>query len=160
MRPPRRFAFAKCWVDLTAVAELAVHNKMKGEPNMPPQWGWKYILGAVGSWILFLASLYALLVGRKDGWPAAALIGLSLIPAATVALQFRAAYLRIASQDEFVRALTAKRMIFAAAVAITLATAWSMGELVGLPHLPAWLVYPLFWGMFGVATPLIHKTQA
>ena len=127
---------------------------------MPPHWGWRYITGAVGGWILFVASLYAILVGRNAGWPTAALVVLAVIPAATAVLTFRAAYLKIAAQDEFVRALTAKRMIFAAAVSITLAIAWSVGEMVGLPHLPAWLVYPLFWGMFGLATPLVQRTQA
>ncbi len=126
---------------------------------MPPRWGWKYISGSVAGWLLFLAAVYALVVGRRAGWPEPAMLALSLAPAVTVALQFLAAYRRIAAEDEFVRALTAKRMIFAAAVSLTLATGWSVGEFAGLPHLPAWLVYPLFWGMFGVATPLIQRSQ-
>ena len=127
---------------------------------MPPRWGWRYIVGAVCGWLLFLAAVYALLLGRRQGWPGPTMFALSLVPAATVALQFLAAYRKIAAQDEFVRALTAKRMIFAAAVSLTMATAWSVGELAGLPHLPAWIVYPLFWGMFGLATPLIQRSQA
>jgi hypothetical protein len=126
---------------------------------MPPRWGWKYILGATAGWVLFLAAVYALVVGRRAGWPEPAMLAVSMVPAVTVALQFLAAYRKIAAEDEFVRALTAKRMIFAAAVSLTLATGWSVGELAGLPHLPAWIVYPLFWGMFGLATPLIRRSQ-
>ncbi|WP_165186273.1 hypothetical protein [Caulobacter soli] len=129
---------------------------------MTPTWptSWRYTLGAVVAWILFLACVLGVTAGRAQGWPMAALAALALVPALTVALQFRAAYRLIAEQDEFVRALTLKRMTVAAAAAITLATAWSGLELIGLPHLPAWLIYPLFWGLFGLVTPLIRDTRA
>ena len=128
---------------------------------MNPPWpgGWRYWLGAAVSWGLFLACVYAVEVGRRAGWPAAALLALALAPAANVALQFYAAYRLIAAQDEYVRALTAKRMIVAAGASITLATAWSVSERIGAPHLPAWLIYPLFWGLFGVVTPLVRETN-
>ena len=58
------------------------------------------------------------------------------------------------------RALTVKRMVAAAGLSITLATAWSVLELAGLPHLPAWLIYPLFWGVFGLVTPVIRDSRA
>jgi hypothetical protein len=134
---------------------------MDGITDMGPSWpgGWRYALGAVVSWLLFLSALYALLVGRAVGWPTTTLWALALVPATTVALQFFAAYRLIAAQDEFVRALTAKRMIVAAGLAITIATAWSVSEMVGLPPLPAWLIYPLFWGLFGLVTPLIRGSR-
>jgi hypothetical protein len=98
--------------------------------------------------------------GKAAGWPPAALMALAAIPAATVARQFWAAYRLIAAQDEFVRALTVKRMVVAAGLSITLATAWSVMELTGVPHLPAWLIYPLFWGLYGMVTPLIRDARA
>ena len=129
---------------------------------MNPTWptNWRYTLSAIASWILFLACVLTVAIGRSLGWPLAALIALALVPALTVALQFRAAYRLIATQDEFVRALTLKRMVVAAAAAITLVTAWSVVEFAGLPHLPAWVIYPLFWGLFGMVTPLIRDTRA
>jgi hypothetical protein len=129
---------------------------------MTPTWptDWRYVIGAVASWVLFLASVFAVVFGRHAGWPLAALVIVALVPALTVALQFRAAYRLITAQDEFVRALTAKRMVVAAGLSITLATAWSVTELAGLPHLPAWLIYPLFWGLFGMVTPLIRDSRA
>ncbi|MGA7674374.1 MAG: hypothetical protein WCA78_04935 [Rhizomicrobium sp.] len=120
--------------------------------------GWKYTVGAILLWAIFLSSLVAIQLGRQQGWPALALWVLALVPATTVAVQFVIAYRLIAGQDEFVRALTTKRMIIAAGLAITIATAWSVAELVGLPHLPAWIIYPLFWGLLGVVTPLVRRS--
>ena len=129
---------------------------------MNPTWpaDWRYVLGAIGAWVLFLASVVGVAIGKSAGWPMAGLMILALIPAITVALQFWAAYRLIAAQDEFVRALTVKRMAAAAGLSITLATAWSVTELAGLPHLPAWLIYPLFWGLFGLVTPMIRDARA
>ena len=127
-------------------------------PNFGWPGGWKYPVGAILSWVTFLSSLVALQIGLQQNWPAAALWALALVPATTVAVQFVAAYRLIARQDEFVRALTVKRMIVAAGLAITIATAWSVAESVGLPHLPAWLIYPLFWGLFGVVTPMVRRS--
>jgi hypothetical protein len=129
---------------------------------MNPSWpaNWRYVFGAIGAWALFLASVLGVAIGKDAGWPPAALTVLAVVPAITVALQFRAAYRLISAQDEFVRALTVKRMVVAAGASITLATAWSVMELAGLPHLPAWLIYPLFWGLFGVVTPMIRDARA
>ena len=129
---------------------------------MNPSWptNWRYACGAIGAWALFLASVVGVAIGKDTGWPPAALMVLAVIPAITVALQFRAAYRLISAQDEFVRALTVKRMVVAAGASITLATAWSVMELAGLPHVPAWLIYPLFWGLFGVVTPMIRDARA
>lgn len=129
---------------------------------MNPTWptNWRYTFGAIAAWILFLACVLGVAFGKSLGWPLATLVALALVPAVTIALQFRAAYRLIATRDEFVRALTLKRMVVAAAAAITLATAWSVMELAGLPHLPAWLIYPLFWGLFGLVTPMIRDARS
>lgn len=121
--------------------------------------GWKYRLGAILLWIIFLTAVATLQLGRQQGWPAQALWVLAMVPAAMVAIQFVIAYRLIAAQDEFVRALTTKRMIIAAGFAITLATAWSVAEPIGLPHLPAWIIYPLFWGLFGMVTPIVRGSK-
>ena len=131
---------------------------MMEAPLETPSWprGWNYPTVAVLLWALFLAALAAIGFGRHYGWPAPALWALALVPPATVAIQFVIAYRLIARQDEFVRALTTKRMIVAAGLAIIIVTGWSVGESVGLPHLPAWFIYPLFWGLFGMVTPFVR----
>lgn len=120
-----------------------------------------YLVQSLLLWIFFLASLVALGWGSSGGrWPAAAMWALALVQAASVALQFALAYRLIARQDEFVRAITAKRMIAAAGLTITLAVLVGLaGQFLGLRPLPMWLVYPLFWGAFGIVTPLIGTSK-
>lgn len=130
-----------------------------------PAWpkDWRYKLGAFTGMLVGGAALVGLVAARQADWPAPDLIGLALIPFAVVALQFQAAYRLIAAQDEFVRALTAKRIIVAAGATIAIATGYSALDMTGLPQVPdlqAWLIYPLFWAMFGVVTPLVGESRA
>ncbi|MBU6297268.1 MAG: hypothetical protein KGJ79_14795 [Alphaproteobacteria bacterium] len=120
-----------------------------------------YTLSSVVLWLAFLGALVALGIGRGLGWPEAALWALALTPAATVLIQTILAYRQVARADEFVRAVIVKRMIIATGLTLVLACAWSpLEEFLGLPHLPAWLIYPLFWGMFGVVSPFIRGSVA
>jgi hypothetical protein len=120
-----------------------------------------YVVQSLLLWGFFLASLVALGWGSGDGrWPGAALWALALVQAASVAVQFLLAYRLIARQDEFVRALTAKRMIAAAGLTVTIAVlAGLAGQFLGLPTLPMWLVYPFFWGAFGIVTPFVGSSR-
>lgn len=62
--------------------------------------------------------------------------------------------------DEFVRAVVAKQFIAAAGLAFAVATLWGFGEtFAGAPHLPTWMVYPLFWACFGVTAPFIRTSR-
>lgn len=120
-----------------------------------------YIVQSLILWAFFLASLAALTWGSGAAhWPVLALWALALVQAGSVGLQFALAYRLIARQDEFVRALTAKRMIAAAGLTIALAVLAGLAEqFLGLRHLPMWLVYPLFWGAFGMVTPFIGTSK-
>ena len=127
---------------------------------MEMRWGGRYAAVSIAMWLAFLGCVVGVVYGMQAGWPLAVIGALAIAPALTVALQFRYAYRVVVAKDEFVRLLAFKRMAIAGACAITAATAWSVGELAGLPHLPAWLIYPLFWGLFGVVTPLIRSTAS
>lgn len=120
-----------------------------------------YLFQSLLLWAFFLASLAALSWGSGGGrWPAAALGALAFVQAASVGLQFALAYRLIARQDEFVRAITAKRMIAAAGLTITLAVLAGLAEqFLGLRHLPMWLVYPFFWGALGIVTPFVGTSR-
>ena len=120
-----------------------------------------YLVQTLLLWGFFLASLLALSWGSgRGGWPVAALAALALVQAASVGLQFTLAYRLIARQDEFVRAITVKRMIAAAGLTLTVAVLVGLAEqFLGLRHLPMWLVYPLFWGALGMVTPFIGSSK-
>ncbi len=128
--------------------------------NVPFPGGKGYVFGAVGAWLLFLTAVVMTAVGRQRGWPEPLVALVAAAPTVIAAIQFVIAYRLVARQDEFVRSLFAKRMLIAAAMTIVLAIAWSSAELMGAPHLPAWLLYPLIWGLFGALTPLIRGSRA
>ena len=119
-----------------------------------------YVIGSLLAWAFFLFSIWLLTKGSGDAqWPAPLLWGLALVLAASVAGHFAAAYRLIARQDEFLRAITAKRIIAAAGATITVAVFAGVAvQFLGAPEFPLWVVYPFFWGMFGMVTPFIRSS--
>jgi fatty acid desaturase len=94
------------------------------------------------------------LIGEPAGWVLAAAVSAPVIGQiwATLAL--------MRESDEFVRAMTAKQFIVAAGIAMAVAVFWGFGEtFADAPHLPAWLVYAVFWAAFGMAAPLIRSSR-
>lgn len=90
--------------------------------------------------------------------PGAWLMGLAV--AAPVAGQIWATIALMNEADEFVRALTAKRFIVASGLAMAILSAWGFLESYAhAPHAPGWMIYPLFWAMFGVASPFIRTSR-
>lgn len=60
--------------------------------------------------------------------------------------------------DEYVRAIVTRRFVLATGVTLFLCTAWGFLESnAGLPHVDLYLVYPLFWGSFGVASAFVRQ---
>jgi hypothetical protein len=120
-----------------------------------------YIWSSIILWALFLMALMAVVYGRSVGWPVTVLWSLALVPALTVLIQAILAYRLVSHQDEFIRGLTARRMVVALGLTLVVVAAWSpLEEFFGLPHVPMWLIYPLFWGLFGVVSPFIRGSVA
>ena len=93
-------------------------------------------------------------IGRTAG------LILGLAVAAPVAGQIWATLALLNESDEFMRAVMAKRFIVAAGLAMALACAWGFMESYGdAPHVPGWFIYPLFWALFGLVTPLIRTSR-
>ncbi|WP_374389217.1 hypothetical protein [Brevundimonas sp.] len=91
---------------------------------------------------------------KPAGWVLAAAV------AAPVIGQIWATLSLMRESDEFVRAVTAKQFILAAGGAMAVAVFWGFGEsFAGAPHLPAWLIYPLFWAAYGVVSPFIRASN-
>ena len=94
------------------------------------------------------------IIGKPVAW------GLALSIAAPVVGQIWATLSLIRDSDEFVRALTAKQFIVSAGLAMAAAVLWGFGEsYADAPHLPAWLVYALFWFFWCVTAPLIKTSK-
>ncbi len=92
------------------------------------------------------------------GETAGILLGLSV--AAPIAGQLWATVSLMNESDEFVRAVTAKRFVVASGLAMALFSAWGFAESYGgAPHAPGWLIYPLFWGLFGLVTPFLRSSR-
>jgi hypothetical protein len=122
----------------------------------------RYTFWSVLNWIGFLAVVALLSWGEaRNGLPEIVRWLLVLLLAASVALQFAAAYRSVAAQDEFVRAIAFKGGIAAAGITVTAAVLWGLAEqFLGAPNVPMWLVYPFFWGIFGIVSPFIRSSRA
>lgn len=121
-----------------------------------------YLIGSILNWTAFLAVVAFLSWREAAPWMDDPLIlVLIAVLAASVAGQFLAAYRLIAAQDEFVRAITAKRVIAAAGVTMTAAVLYGLAsQFLGAPRVPMWVVYPFFWGAIGMVTPFVQDSRA
>lgn len=121
-----------------------------------------YVVGSILNWLFFLAGLALLVWAQLGGfltpwlgWPVA------LVITASVLGQFIVAYRSIAAMDEYWRGLTFKCGIVAAGVAISICVLWGFAnQFLGVPAYPLWIVYPLFWGLFGIVSIFIRTSRA
>jgi putative oxidoreductase len=61
--------------------------------------------------------------------------------------------------DEFIRALTAKRFIIAAGLAMACVSAWGFAEAYAhAPHAPGFVTYMLWCAFFGLVAPFVRTT--
>lgn len=94
------------------------------------------------------------IIGKPAGW------GLAAAVAAPVVGQLWATLSLIRESDEFMRAVTAKQFIVSAGLAMALATFWGFAEtFANAPHLPGWLIYAAFWGIFGCVSPFVQGSR-
>jgi hypothetical protein len=94
------------------------------------------------------------IIGKPVAW------ALALAVAAPVIGQLWATLSLMRESDEYVRAVVAKQFILASGLAMAAATVWGFGEsYAGAYHLPAWIIYPLFWACFGVVAPFIQGSS-
>ena len=122
----------------------------------------RYVILSSANWLMFLAAVAFLTWGtQSEKLPAAAVVAVLAVVGLSVVGQFAAAYRLVAGQDEFVRGLTAKRIIAAAGLTITVAVLCGLAQqFLGTPEVPMWVVYPFFWGAFGMVTPFISSSRA
>lgn len=103
--------------------------------------------------VLAIFGAFDEIIGKAAG------VILGLAVAAPIAGQLWATLALMNESDEFVRALTAKRFIIASGLAMALFSGWGFAESYGGAwHAPGWLIYPLFWGLFGIVSPFVKDT--
>ena len=62
--------------------------------------------------------------------------------------------------DEYIGGVMAKRFILSAGAAIAVFSGWGFLESYAqAPHAPGWLVYPLFWFLFGMTSLFDYRHQ-
>ena len=124
--------------------------------------GRRYVLRTFAFMVPYVAICVAMMttdafdgvMGRPADWVLAAAVAAQIIG------QIWATLSLMRESDEFVRMVTAKQFIIASGLAMAAATFWGFGEtFAGAPHLPAWLIYPLFWAAFGLVSPFIQSSN-
>ncbi|MFN7619501.1 MAG: hypothetical protein ACK5RN_05160 [bacterium] len=121
----------------------------------------RYVVRTVGFMSGYVVINVAAILGAFDdiASPVAAW-ALALAVSAPVIGQIWATLALMRESDEFVRAVVAKQFILAAGAAMALASVWGFGEsYAAAPHIPAWMIYPLFWGCFGVIAPFVKSSN-
>jgi len=123
--------------------------------------GRRYVIRTMAFMGGYVAVMLATIGGAFDAiqnTPAA--WALALTVAAPIAGQIWATLSFMRDSDEFVRAVTAKQFIVAAGVAMAAFSAWGSGEsFAGAPHAEGWMIYPLFWAVFGCVSPFIRSSN-
>ena len=112
-----------------------------------------FMAGYVAVNVAAITGAFDEIIGKSAG------VVLGLCVAAPIAGQLWATLALMNESDEFVRALTAKRFIIASGLSMALFSAWGFAESYGGAwHAPGWLIYPLFWGLFGLVSPFVRDT--
>ncbi|MGH7019165.1 MAG: hypothetical protein ACREEY_04765 [Brevundimonas sp.] len=132
---------------------------MGKQSNTPA--GRRYVVRTMAFMGGYVAVMLATIGGAFDaiqGKPVAWV--LALVVSAPIAGQIWATLSFMRDSDEYVRAVTAKQFIVAAGVAMALFSAWGFGEsFAGAPHAEGWLIYPLFWAIFGCVAPMVRSSN-
>ncbi len=121
----------------------------------------RYVLRTMAFMSGYVAVNVAAIFGAFDdiASPAAAW-ALALTVSAPVVGQIWATLALMRESDEFVRAVVAKQFILASGLAMAVASVWGFGEsYADAPHIPAWIIYPLFWACFGLIAPFVKSSN-
>lgn len=121
----------------------------------------RYVIRTVAFMSGYVAVNVAAIFGAFDdiASPVAAW-ALALTVSAPVVGQIWATLSLMRESDEFVRAVVAKQFILASGLAMAVASVWGFGEsYADAYHLPAWIIYPLFWACFGLVAPFVKSSN-
>lgn len=106
----------------------------------------------------YVAVNVALIAGAFDDVGRGGAYVLALAVTAPVIGQLWATLDCMRKADEYVVKILARPFILGAGLTIAVFTGWGFMEtFAGVPHAPGWLIYPLFWAMYGISMPLMTR---
>lgn len=119
----------------------------------------RYVIRTAAFMGAYVIGMIALMGGAFDDVESPGAWLLALAVSAPILGQIWATLSLIREADEYVAAVVTRQFILGAGLAMGVATVWGFGEtFAGAPHAPAWLIYPLFWAMVGLASPFIRRS--
>ena len=109
----------------------------------------------------YVAMNMAAMAGLLDNLSQPVTIGLALTISASLAGQIWATLMLMRDSDEYVRSLYARRFIIAAGLAMAIFSGWGFCEVyANAPHISGFMIYPLFWALFGLVCAFVKTTHA
>ena len=119
-----------------------------------------YITRTIGFMGLYILLNIAAMAGLLDGvalparWVFAGLVGLM------IGGQIWATLVMIRDSDEFIGSFLARQFILASGLSMAIFCVWGFGESYAeAPHLPGWMIYPLFWLSFAIVSPFARRIK-
>ncbi len=121
----------------------------------------RYVAGMSLWMALYVAALIASITLIQAQHPTGPWLWcLAVLPALPVGGTIVIVLRYIDAVDEYVRGVILKRFVAATGLTLFVCTAWGfLEENAGLHHFSLYLVYPLFWGMFGLASAFYRKAS-
>lgn len=123
--------------------------------------GARYTIGMTIWMALYAAALFGSITLIQSQSPTGALLyALAVLPALPIGGTILTFLAYIERVDEYLRALLVKRFIIATGLTLFLCTAWGFIEdNAGAHHFSLYLVYCLFWALFGLTSLVTRQTS-
>ncbi len=121
----------------------------------------RYVVGLSLSMALYVAALFGSIFLIQSQHPTGPWLWfLAVLPALPIGGTIVVFLRYIDAVDEYVRGVVIKRFVAATGLTLFLCTAWGfLEDNAGLHHFSLYLVYPLFWMMFGLASAFYRKAS-
>ena len=121
----------------------------------------RYATGMAVWMVLYAAALFGSITLIQSQAPTGALLyALAVLPALPIGGTILTFLAYIERVDEYLRAVLIRRFIIATGLTLFICTAWGFLENnAGAHHFSLYLVYPLFWGLFGITSLILRKAS-
>jgi len=123
--------------------------------------GARYAIGMTIWMALYVAALFGSIILIQSQHPTGPLLYiLAVLPALPIGGTILTFLAYIERVDEYLRAVLVKRFIIATGLTLFLCTAWGfIEENAGGHHISLYLVYCLFWALFGLTSLIMRKAS-